>query len=126
MEQLSKQVAKQVIEVKQRLIQASAYKILLILSTITAFGIFGRAIFQFIPSVEPLTALAISIGYFYGLRYGVFVGAFGFFVSNFFVWGFQGPWTIFQVAGAILAAAAGAAIGRLPNARNRMKTFIGI
>jgi hypothetical protein len=71
-----------------------------------------------------LTALAIAIGYFYGIRHGIFVGAVGFFASNFFVWGFQGPWTIFQVAGAALAATGGALIGRLPNAKNRMKTFI--
>lgn len=115
---------REVVEVQQRHLQTSAYKNLLILSTITAIGVFGRVIFQFIPSVEPLTALAIAIGYFYGVRHGVFVGAVGFFASNFFVWGFQGPWTIFQVAGAALAATAGAAIGRLPNARNRMKTFI--
>ena len=115
---------REVVQVEQRQIQASAYKNLLVLATITAVGIFGRVIFQFIPSVEPLTALAIAIGYFYGLRYGIFVGAVGFFASNFFVWGFQGPWTIFQVIGAALAATAGALVGRLPNAKNRMKTFV--
>mgnify|MGYP001619957714 CR=1 FL=1 len=115
---------REVVEVQQRHIQTSAYKNLLILSTITSIGIFGRVLFQFIPSVEPLTALAIAIGYFYGIRQGIFVGAVGFFASNFFVWGFQGPWTIFQVAGAALAATAGALIGRMPNAKNRMKTFI--
>ena len=115
---------REVVEVQQRHIQASAYKNLLILSAITAVGIFGRVAFQFIPSVEPLTALAIAIGYFYGVRHGIFVGAVGFFGSNFLIWGGQGPWTVFQVLGAALAATAGALIGRLPNARNRMKTFI--
>ncbi len=121
---MEREQVREVINIEQRQIQASAYKSILILSTITAIGIFGRVLFQFIPSVEPLTALAIAIGYFYGIRHGIFVGAVGFFASNFFVWGFQGPWTIFQVIGAALAATAGAIIGRLPNAKNRMRTFI--
>jgi len=60
----------------------------------------GRAALQNVPSVEPITAIAILAGMLFGKKRGVAVGASSFYLSNFLVWGGQGPWTLFQVFGA--------------------------
>jgi len=102
---------------------------LLLMSLLTTFGIFGRAAFQFIPSVEPLTPLTILTGFLLGPISGFISGVIGFYLSNFLVWGFQGPWTIFQCLGAGLAGFIGGLIGKLGK-KSRTKflisTFIGI
>ncbi len=102
---------------------------LLLMSALTTLGIFGRAAFQFIPSVEPLTPLTILTGFLLGPISGFISGVTGFYLSNFLVWGFQGPWTIFQCLGAGLAGFIGGLIGKLGK-KSRTKflisTFIGI
>ena len=74
----------------------------------TATGIIGRVALQGFPSVETVTPLAIASGYYLGWRKGLYVGATGFIVSNFLIWGGQGPWTFFQAFGAGLAGVTGA------------------
>jgi energy-coupling factor transport system substrate-specific component len=102
---------------------------LLLMMGLTSLGILGRAAFQFIPSVEPLTPLAILTGFLLGPISGFISGVVGFYLSNFLVWGFQGPWTIFQCLGAGLAGFIGGLIGKLGK-KSRTKflisTFIGI
>jgi energy-coupling factor transport system substrate-specific component len=102
---------------------------LLLISILTTLGIFGRAAFQFIPSVEPLTPLTILTGFLLGPISGFISGVTGFYLSNFLVWGFQGPWTVFQCLGAGLAGFIGGLIGKLGK-KSRTKflisTFIGI
>jgi energy-coupling factor transport system substrate-specific component len=90
----------------------SLARIALLTTTLTAAGVAGRVAFQFIPSVEPLTPLAILIGFFIGPVAGFFSGASGFFASNFLVWGGQGYWTIFQCIGAGLAGIVGGLFGK--------------
>jgi len=102
---------------------------LLVITALTSLGIVGRIAFQFVPSVEPLTPLAILIGFLLGPISGFISGMSGFYVSNFFVWGFQGPWTIFQCLGAGLAGFIGGIIGKFGK-KSRWKlllsTFLGI
>ncbi len=82
-------------------------------AVLTAAGIAGRVALQHIPSVETVLPMAVAAGFFYGSRYGFASGASGFFVTNFLVWGGQGPWTVFQVLGAGLAGASGGVLGRI-------------
>lgn len=102
---------------------------LLLMMGLTSLGILGRAAFQFIPSVEPLTPLAILTGFLLGPISGFISGVVGFYLSNFLVWGFQGPWTVFQCLGAGLAGFIGGLIGKLGK-KSRTKflisTLIGI
>lgn len=90
----------------------SLARLALLTTILTATGVAGRVAFQFIPSVEPLTPLAILIGFFVGPVAGFVSGASGFFASNFFVWGGQGFWTIFQCLGAGLAGFIGGLFGK--------------
>jgi hypothetical protein len=60
---------------------------------------------------------------------GFFSGIYGFFISNFFVIGWQGPWTIFQCIGAGLAGLLGGFFGKInKNSRNLflLSTLLGI
>ncbi len=80
---------------------------------LAASGIAGRVALQHVPSVEPIIAVSVLAGLYGGWRHGFGVGAFAFLVSNFMVWGGQGPWTVFQVAGAGLAGAAAGITGKV-------------
>lgn len=74
---------------------------------LTSAGIAGRVALQGVPSVEPIIAVAVAAGFYGGWRHGAFSGATAYYLSNFFVTGFQGPWTIFQCLGAGAAGALG-------------------
>jgi len=68
------------------------------------FGFVGaasllRVPMQVLPNVEPLTFFAILAGWLFGRKKGLLVGASSLYISNFLVFGGQGPWTIFQVIG---------------------------
>jgi hypothetical protein len=79
---------------------------------ITATGVAGRVALQHVPSVEPLIAVAAATGFYFGTKEGMIAGGTGYYLSNFLVYGGQGPWTAFQVAGAALAGASGGLIGK--------------
>ena len=102
---------------------------LLTITALTSLGIMGRVALQFVPSVEPLTPLSILTGFLLGPISGFFSGVSGFYLSNYLVWGGQGPWTIFQCLGAGLAGLIGGIIGKFGK-KSRLKlilsTFIGI
>lgn len=97
--QKKKQEVVQVQVQKQEKIQ----KQLILLLAFTVAAALGRAALQGVPSVEPITALAVLSGMLFGRKKGAAVGASSFYLSNFLVWGGQGPWTIFQVFGAGMA-----------------------
>ncbi len=99
-------VTKEILKLK------SKYKTLLLTLSLLGIGILGRAIFQEIPSVEPLTSLVVLTGFLFGPVYGFFSGAVGFYESNYFVWGGQGIWTIFQSLGAGLAGFIAGIVGK--------------
>lgn len=113
---------------KQKL-QYSLLRICLLATLLASVGIVGRIALQTIPSVEPLTPLTLLIGFLLGPIAGFFSGIYGFFVSNFFVIGWQGPWTIFQCVGAGFAGLIGGFFGKInKNSRNLflLSTLLGI
>jgi uncharacterized membrane protein len=85
---------------------------LVVTAGLTAAGIAGRIGLQHIPSVEPLIAVAVASGFYFGAKEGFIAGASGYYLSNFMVYGGQGPWTVFQVFGAGLAGLSGALLGK--------------
>ncbi|MFB6144430.1 MAG: hypothetical protein ABEJ98_03925 [Candidatus Nanohaloarchaea archaeon] len=81
-------------------------------AALTSAGVLGRVALQWNPSVETVLPLAVAAGFYGGARHGFASGATGFFVTNFLVWGGQGPWTVFQCLGAGLGAASAAYLAR--------------
>jgi energy-coupling factor transport system substrate-specific component len=68
------------------------------------FGFIGgaallRVPMQAVPSAEPLTFFAILAGWLFGRKKGFLTGASALVLSNFFMFGGQGPWTPFQMLG---------------------------
>jgi len=55
-----------------------------------------RVPMQAIPSAEPITFFAILAGWLFGKKKGFITGASAAYLSNFLMFGGQGPWTIFQ------------------------------
>ena len=98
--------------------QISLFKYVLLIAGFSAVGILGRSAFQWIPSVEPILPMAISLSFLKDWRKGSLVGVSSFFASNFFVWGFQGPWTIFQCAGVYVACIFSDYVSKISNKRS--------
>ncbi len=73
-----------------------------------------RAAMQPLPSVEPITFFAILSGLLFGARKGFIVGASSLYLSNFLVFGGQGPWTLFQAIGFGAAGVFGSALRKRP------------
>jgi energy-coupling factor transport system substrate-specific component len=128
LKQKTKQKQKQLLLLSQKS-ELSLLRLTALTTLLTVAGVLGRAAFQYIPSVEPLTPLSILTGFFLGPMAGFVSGASGFYFSNFLVWGGQGPWTLFQALGAGLAGFVGGLFGKL-GAKSRWKalasTVIGI
>ena len=68
---------------------------LVILSTLSALAIGGRAVFFALPGFKPVAALVILVGVAFGAEAGFLVGAVTMLVSN-VLFG-QGPWTPWQM-----------------------------
>ena len=68
---------------------------LVLLASLCAIGVAGRAAFFMLPSFKPVLALVILTGVALGGESGFLVGATTAFVSNFFFG--QGPWTPWQM-----------------------------
>lgn len=102
-----KQETKQKLNQKQRLALHALQKQLQILKLkewLIIIGFIGGAALlripmQAAPNVEPITFFAILAGWLFGKKKGFLTGASAGYISNFFVFGGQGPWTIFQVLG---------------------------
>lgn len=77
-------------------------EIILVIAFITA-GVLGRTLLQGFPSVEPITFFAILAGSLLGWKKGAVTGATSWYLSNFFVFGGQGPWTAVHVANGAIA-----------------------
>ncbi|MCD6590947.1 MAG: hypothetical protein J7K72_03165 [Candidatus Aenigmarchaeota archaeon] len=101
----------------QKLVQMNILSVVMKLAVFTSFGILGRFAFQWLPSVEPIIPLTIAIGFFLGYKYALPSGMSAFYISNFFVFGGHGPWTLFQVFGAGAAALTGDLLSRLSKSR---------
>jgi len=72
----------------------------------------GRVVLQFVPSVEPIIPFAVLAGLLFGAREGFALGGSAYIMSNFFIWGLQGPWTIFQALGGAVAGAGAGLFGK--------------
>ncbi|MAE42945.1 hypothetical protein CMO93_04180 [Candidatus Woesearchaeota archaeon] len=83
----------------QKQLQLLNLKEVLLLIGFTVGAALLRILMQAVPSAEPLTFFAILAGWLFGRSRGFAVGASSLFVSNFFMFGGQGPWTIFQALG---------------------------
>lgn len=67
-----------------------------------------RALMQPFPNVEPLTFLAILSGWMFGWKKGMVFGLSSLYLSNFVMFGGQGPWTFYQMAAFAAAGLSGA------------------
>lgn len=68
---------------------------IMLVVTLCAVAAVGRIIFNFIPQVQPVSAVVIIAGLCLGARSGFLVGALSAFVSNLALG--QGPWTPWQM-----------------------------
>jgi len=85
--------------VLQKQLQLLKMKEILVIIAFVFAGALGRVLMQPLPSVEPLTFFAILAGWLFGSRKGFITGASALYISNFFMFGGQGPWTLFQALG---------------------------
>ena len=87
------------IKAVQKQLQLTNLKEILILIGFTVGGALLRIPMQAVPSAEPLTFFAILTGWLLGRKRGFLTGASSLYLSNFFMFGGQGPWTPFQAVG---------------------------
>jgi prenyltransferase beta subunit len=95
-------------------------KVLALVAMLAALAALGRVAFAPLPNVKPTTDIVLLSGYALGGAPGFVVGAAGALASNFFYG--QGPWTPWQmgawglvgVLGAVLGAATGRRMARIP------------
>ena len=80
----------------QKQLQSLRLKEYLLLSGFIVGAALLRVPMQAVPSAEPLTFFAILAGWLFGRKKGFLVGASSLYISNFFMFGGQGPWTIMQ------------------------------
>lgn len=97
----------------------------LIIISFVIGGVLARTFMQGFPSVEPITFFAILTGSLFGWKKGMAAGASAWYLSNFFMFGGQGPWTIIQVMSGALAGYLGSFVkGRLKYAKAFLAIFI--
>ncbi len=92
--------------IQKHLIFLKLEESLIIIALITA-AVLGRILLQGFPSVEPITLIAVLAGSLFGWKKGATTGASSWYLSNFFMFGGQGPWTIIHVANGVLAGTLG-------------------
>ncbi len=83
----------------QKQMQVLRQRGVILLASFVFAGVIGRVLMQPLPSVEPITFFAVLSGWLFGKKKGFAVGASSLYLSNFFMLGGQGPWTLFQAAG---------------------------
>ena len=63
-----------------------------------------RILLQPLPSVEPLLGGIVFMSYFFGLKESLFFSFYAYGVSNYFMLGGNGVWTIFQTTSAVISS----------------------
>jgi len=109
---VSRDLAKQVGSVWVSEKRKSEMRQLTLFSALFVGAVAGRVALQFVPSVEPIIPIAILAGLLLGPKEGFSIGSGAYVASNFFVWGLQGPWTLFQAIGAGLPGLAAGLWGK--------------
>ncbi len=102
-EQKQKELLGEIVKLKRQAKVRSELKSLAIFGGLLSAAVAGRVAMQWIPSVEPIIPFAVIAGLLFGVKEGFTLGGSAYIISNFFVWGMQGPWTIFQALGAAMA-----------------------
>jgi len=87
------------IKAVQKQLQLLTLKEVLLLIGFTVGAALLRIPMQAVPSAEPLTFFAVLAGWLFGRNKGFLVGASSLYISNFFMFGGQGPWTLLQALG---------------------------
>jgi len=101
------EIAKQSVKLNERIQFKEEAKNFLLFFSLLSIAILGRISLQFVPSVEPIIPLAIIASLLFGLKEGFIFGSTAYIITNFFVWGNQGIWTVFQALGAGIAGSLG-------------------
>jgi len=83
----------------QKQLQSLKLKEWLLISGFIGGAALLRVPMQAVPSAEPLTFFAILAGWLFGRNKGFLTGASSLYLSNFLMFGGQGPWTPFQALG---------------------------
>lgn len=92
----------------QRHLQLIKLEEYLIMVTFISLAVLGRILLQGFPSIEPITFFTILAGSILGWKKGLTTGMSAWYLSNFFMFGGQGPWTIIHIAsGALTGLLAG-------------------
>ena len=86
----------------------------LIILTLITTAVLGRILLQPLPSVEPITFIALIAGSLFGIRKGALVGASSWYLSNFFMFGGQGHWTLIHIGSGIVAGTLGGLMLKKP------------
>jgi hypothetical protein len=102
-EQKQKELFGEITKLKREAKIRTELKSLAIFGGLLTAAVAGRVAMQWIPSVEPIIPFAVLAGLLFGAKEGFTLGGAAYIISNFFVWGLQGPWTIFQAIGAASA-----------------------
>ena len=98
-EQKSKSAQRLALSAVQKQLQLLKLKEWLVMAGFVGGAAFLRSFMQAWPNIEPLTFFAVLSGWLFGKKKGFLVGVSSLFVSNFIVFGGQGPWTIYQTIG---------------------------
>ena len=72
----------------------------------------GRVVFNFLPQIQPVTAIVIIMGVYCGKQTGFLTGSLCALVSNLFLG--QGPWTPFQMLAWGLVGVLAAVLAKAP------------
>jgi energy-coupling factor transport system substrate-specific component len=108
-----KELLKGVAGLRQKARLREEMKSLTIFLGLLGAAVAGRVAFQWVPSVEPIIPFAVLAGLLFGMKEGFTLGGSAYVISNFFVWGLQGPWTVFQAIGAAGAGLLGGFFGKI-------------
>ena len=82
------------------------------LALITAACVVGRLLFQFIPNIQPMTAIFILLTLFLGASRGIIVSILSLIITNIYLG--MGVWTITQIVGFSTIVVIAAGLNRLP------------
>ncbi len=97
--QKSKSAQRLALGALQKQLQLIKLKEILVMAGFVGGASVLRSFMQTWPNIEPLTFFAVLAGWLFGKKKGFFVGISSLYLSNFIVFGGQGPWTIYQAIG---------------------------
>jgi len=92
----------------------------ILITSLITLAVLGRILLQPFPSIEPITFIALLAGSLFGIRKGALVGASSWYLSNFFMFGGQGPWTLVHIGSGIVAGVLGGIMLKKPTAKKTM------